>query len=396
MEKTFPTPFYIYDEAGIIKTAKYLIDCFSWADFKEYFAVKATPTPSILQILKETGCGADCSSLAELILSEKVGIKKENIMFTSNNTLAHEYRKALELDAIINIDDISHIDFLSQYAHIPETMSIRYNPGTSEGNDIIGAPIQSKFGATKEQIFEAYTILSQKGVKHFGLHTMIASNMLEPDYFKNVASTMLDFVVEIYQHSKIKIEFLNLGGGFGIPYTPEEKALDITNISKSLQSSYKEKIEGTKLHPLKIYMEHGRYITGPHGYLVTKAIHKKNTYKNYIGVDACMADLMRPGMYGAYHHISILGKEITGEKERYDVVGSLCENNDKFAIDRELPSIEQGDIIVIHDAGAHGHAMGFNYNGKLRPAEFLLTKSNEFTLIRRAETLDDYFATVIF
>jgi len=389
----YPTPFYVYDEAGIRSSARKLINSFSWnKGFKEYFAVKATPNPSILSILKEEGCGADCSSLAELMLSEKVDIAGEQIMFTSNDTPAKEFQKAKDLGAIINLDDISHIEYLEQNAGLPELICFRYNPGTSGGNAIIGTPQEAKFGMTTEQLFEAFRIAKEKGVKRFGLHTMLASNDLNPQHFIETAAMLFDRALEIKNQLGVELEFVNVGGGLGIPYLPEAQEIDLSLISNGIKKLYEEK----EMTPLKIFMECGRYITGPHGYLVTTALHLKNTYKNYVGVDATMANLMRPAMYGAYHHITVLGKEGQPQNRTYDVVGSLCENNDKFAINRSLPEIQPGDVLVIHDAGAHGHAMGFNYNGKLRSAEFLLKSTGEMQMIRRAETEDDYFATLNF
>jgi diaminopimelate decarboxylase len=394
----YPTPFHIYDEKGIRRTARRLNNAFSWnKGFKEFFAVKALPNPHILKILKQEKFGTDCSSLPELILSEKVNIIGEDIMFTSNDTPYNEFKKAYELGAIINLDDITHIDILEKVAGIPELISFRYNPGPSRtGNAIIGKPEEAKYGLTKKQIFEAYKIMKDKGVKRFGIHTMVASNELNPDYFVETAEMLINLIIEIYRELNITFEFMNMGGGIGIPYKEEDKDVDLEYISEKIKNLYTKKIENTPLHPLKIYMENGRMITGPHGYLVTRVIHKKNTYKKYIGVDANMANLMRPAIYGAYHHITVLGKENEPHDHIYDVVGSLCENNDKFAINRKLPKIDIGDILVIHDTGAHGHAMGFNYNGKLRSAELLLTEDNKIKLIRRAETIEDYFATLNF
>ncbi len=393
----YPTPFYIYDEEGIRNNVRKLLKAFSWVpEFKEYFAVKATPNPSILKVLKEEGLGADCSSLTELILAEKAGIVGEDIMFTSNDTPPEEFIKAKELGAIINLDDITHIPFLEKCAGIPELICFRYNPGPLQegGNAIIGNPEESKYGLTRKQILDAYRIMQGKGVKRFGVHTMVISNELDANYFIETASMMFDLVLEIYRTLGIKMEFVNFGGGIGIPYKPEDKAVDLDYLSRGIKRVYDEKIVLNGLHPMKLYMECGRMITGPYGYLITKVIHKKEIYKNYVGVDACMANLMRPGMYGAYHHITVLGKEDWPLGYIYDVVGSLCENNDKFAINRKLPMIEIGDIIAIHDTGAHGHAMGFNYNGKLRSAELLLKSDGSVELIRRAETIEDYFATL--
>lgn len=394
----YPTPFHIYDEQAIRENARKLVAAFDWVPgFKEYFAVKATPNPSILQILKEEGFGADCSSLTELYLAERVGITGENIMFTSNDTPAEEFQKAFQLGAIINLDDISHIPCLEAAAGIPELICFRYNPGPlKKGNAIIGTPEEAKYGLTKAQLFEAYQIMKQKGVKRFGLHTMVASNELDPNYFIETAKILFELVVEISRALEIRFEFINLGGGIGIPYRPEQKPVDLKVISQGVRRLYDELIVAGGLAPLKIYMENGRMVTGPYGYLVATVLHKKEIYKNYIGLDACMANLMRPGMYGSYHHITVLGKEDQPLDHMYDVTGSLCENNDKFAIDRLLPAIERGDIVVIHDTGAHGHAMGFNYNGKLRSAELLLKPDGSVKLIRRAETPADYFATLNF
>jgi len=392
----YPTPFHIYDEKAIVDNVKALYSAFSWAPgFKNYFAVKATPNPFLMKILKGEGCGADCSSMAELRLAEMAGLTGEEIMFTSNNTPADEYRKARELGAVINLDDISHIPYLSQSAGIGDSICFRYNPGPlREGNAIIGRPEEAKYGFTGEQLLKGYRMVRDMGVKKLGLHTMIASNELDPDYFIETAVMLFDLAAEISRELNVRFEFVNLGGGFGIPYRPEQKAIDIEYVSEGIRHAYNERIEKNGLAPLKIFMESGRMITGPYGYLVTRALHKKDIYKQYVGVDATMANLMRPGIYGAYHHITVMGKEDAPRDMVYDVTGSLCENNDKFAIDRELPEIEIGDIVVIHDTGAHGHAMGFNYNGKLRSAELLLKPDGSVEKIRRAETLQDYFATL--
>jgi len=394
----YPTPFHIYDEKAIRQNARDLIKAFSWApDFKEYFAVKACPNPFLMKLLNEEGFGADCSSKIELMLAQKCGITGEDIMFSSNDTPADEFIYAKELGAVINLDDISHIEYLEKNAGLPELLSFRYNPGPLKaGNALIGEPEEAKYGFTREQIIEGYRILKEKGVKRFGLHTMVASNELDNDYFIETAEMLFDLLLEVYEKCGIIIEFVNLGGGFGIPYKLEDKAIDIDYISNGIRNVYKKKIEGTEIHPLKIYMESGRLITGPYGYLVSSVLHKKATYKDYIGLDSCMADLMRPALYGAYHHITVMGKENHDLNKTYDVTGSLCENNDKFAIDRQLPEIEVGDILVIHDTGAHGHAMGFNYNGKLRSAELLLKEDGSVEMIRRGETAEDYFATLDF
>jgi diaminopimelate decarboxylase len=395
----YGSPFHIYDELAIRENARKLTEAFSWTPgFKEYFAVKATPNPYILKVLREEGFGADCSSLAELVLAEKAGITGEEIMFSSNDTPAYEYKKAKELGAIINLDDISHIDYLEKYVGIPKLVSFRYNPGRLRdgGNAIIGKPHDAKYGLTKEQLFEAYKIISEKGTERFGIHTMIISNELDPKYFIETASMMFKLVVEIYQKLGIKIEFVNLGGGIGIPYRPEQEPVNLKTVSEGIKDVYNKIIAANGLGPLKIAIESGRMILGPYGYLVTTALHKKEIYKNYIGLDACMANLMRPALYEAYHHITVMGKEDWPCEYLYDVTGGLCENNDKFAVDRALPRIDTGDILVIHDTGAHGHAMGFNYNGKLRSAELLLRPDGSVKLIRRAETLEDLFATLDF
>lgn len=395
----YPTPFHIYDEKAIVNNARRLIRAFSWApSFQEYFAVKAAPTPALLELLQKEGVGADCSSLAELILAELAGMKGESIMFTSNDTPAHEFVKARSLGAVINLDDITHIDFLEKNAGMPEMISFRYNPGPLQktSNTIIGTPEEAKYGLTREQLFDAYRIAKEKGVKRFGIHTMVISNELNPDCFIATAQMMFDLAVELKEKLGIRIELVNFGGGIGIPYRPEDTAVDLEYVGHGIEEAYKNTIEPNGLAPLKIALELGRSITGPYGYLVSRVLHKKEIYKNYIGLDACMANLMRPALYGSYHHITVIGKENAPLDHIYDVTGSLCENNDKFAIDRALPKIDIGDIIVIHDAGAHGHAMGFNYNGKLRSAELLLKEDGSVKLIRRAETIEDYFATMLF
>jgi diaminopimelate decarboxylase len=394
----FPSPLYIYDEKGIRENARQLNEAFAWnPSFKEYFAVKATPNPAILKLLREEGLGADCSSLAELHLSQQVGLRGEELMFTSNNTEAKDYRKAMELGAIINLDDITHIDYLEAEVGLPELVCFRYNPGPlREGNAIIGKPEEAKYGFTRQQLFDGFRQLKSKGVRRFGLHTMVASNERDADFFVETGEMLFELAIALHDEVGITLEFVNLGGGIGIPYRPEDAPVDLNRIGEGVRQKYETMIARTDLHPLKVLMENGRMITGPSGYLVTKAIHEKNIYKNYVGVDACMANLMRPGMYGAYHHITVLGKEDAPHDQIYDVVGSLCENNDKFAIDRALPQIKNGDLLVIHGAGAHGHSMGFQYNGKLRSAEVLLKEDGTVELIRRAETLDDYFATLSF
>ncbi len=399
-----PTPFHIYDESAIRENARALNSAFSWVKqsdgspggFKNYFAVKALPNPHIMSILREEGMGMDCSSLTELMLAEKVGIRGEEVMFTSNDTPVEDYRKAMELGAIVNLDDISHIPFLQKHLEIPELVCMRYNPGSLKGgNVIIGKPEEAKYGFTREQILDGYRAMRDLGAKRFGLHTMVASNELDPDYFIETAQLLFDLVVEIQEELDIRIEFVNLGGGIGIPYRPEQEPVDYQYVSEGVKRAYEHTIVPAGLDPLRIVMENGRVITGPYGYLVSRVIHKKETYKNYIGLDGNMANLMRPGMYGAYHHITVLGKENESPSVTYDVTGSLCENNDKFAIDRELPEVEIGDILVIHDTGAHGHSMGFNYNGKLRSAELLMRPDGSTKLIRRKERPEDLFATIV-
>ncbi len=394
-----PTPFHIYDEKQIVENARKFYNAFSWVPggFKNYFAVKALPNPFIMKILKNVGFGADASSLPELLLAEKAGITGEDLMMTSNDTPEEEFAKAKELGAIINLDDISHIETMEKSAGIPEMICFRYNPGPERtGNVIIGDPKEAKYGLTKEQLFEAYGIMKRKGAKRFGLHTMLASNELDPKYHIETARMLFELVVEVRKKLGIKIEFVNLGGGYGTPYKPEQEPLDVEYVSSEIRKLYKSIIEANGLGGLRIVMECGRYITGPYGWLVTRVRHLKHTYKEYVGLDSCMANLMRPALYGAYHHITVIGKENAQPAGKYDVTGSLCENNDKFAIDRMLPKIEKGDILAIHNTGAHGHAMGFNYNGKLRSAELLLRTDGSIVEIRRAETVDDYFATLDF
>ncbi|MGD9807940.1 MAG: diaminopimelate decarboxylase [Deferribacterales bacterium] len=392
-----PTPFHIYDEEAIIANAKRFKKAFEWApNFKNYFAVKALPNPAILKLLAAEGFGADCSSMAELYICDMVGVKGDDIMFTSNETPEVEYQKAMEQKAIINLDDITHIDFLEKCAGLPETICFRYNPGPLKGgNEIIGKPEDAKYGLTKEQMLEAYKIMKDKGVKKFGMHTMVASNELNLDYFVETAVILFEMAAEIAEEVGITFDFINLGGGIGIPYKPEQNEVNLEELGIKIKAKYEEILGAKGLSP-QIYFECGRMVTGPYGYLVTRAIHSKSIYKEYIAVDACMANLMRPGMYGAYHHVSVMGKETAPASCTYDVVGSLCENCDKFAVDRKLPAIERGDIVIIHDTGAHGHAMGFNYNGKLRSAELLLKADKTAVMIRRAETYDDLFATLKF
>lgn len=395
----YGTPFHIYDEKSIRDNVRRLQKAFTWApQFREYFAVKATPNPHIMKFLADEGVGADCSSLPELILAERVGLKGEDIVFTSNDTPAADYIKAKELGVIINLDDITHIDFLYKVAGIPEMISFRYNPGSMRqgGNTIIGTPEDAKYGVTKEQLFECYPKIQKLGAKRFGLHTMVISNELDPDYFVETARMMFELIVELKDELGIRIEVVNLGGGIGIPYHPDQEPVDLEYIGEQIKKVYDDIIVPNGLDPLKIALECGRVITGPYGYLVSRVLHKKDIYKNYVGLDSCMADLMRPGLYGAYHHITVIGKENMPYENKYDVTGGLCENNDKFAIDRMLPKVEIGDLIVIHDTGAHGHAMGFNYNAKLRSQELLLKPDGKIEIIRRAETIEDYFATLDF
>ena len=392
------TPFHIYDEKAIRENARAFKKAFSWNEgFKEFFAIKAAPNPYLMKILHKEGYGADCSSLAELMMAQKTGVTGEEIMFSSNDTPVEDFLLAKKLKAIINLDDISHIAYLEKNAGLPSLICFRYNPGKlKKGNHIIGHPEEAKYGFTREQLFEGYKICKEKGVKRFGIHTMVASNELDPYYFVETAEILFQLIAEISQKLKIKFDFVNIGGGVGIPYRPEQKRIDLNVMSRGIRKKYDEIIVANGLAPLKLFTECGRYITGPYGYLVAHVLHIKDTYKKFAGLDACMANLMRPALYGAYHHITVMGKENKPRNYVYDVTGSLCENNDKFAIDRKLPKLDQGDIIVIHDAGANGFAMGFNYNGKLRSAELLLRENGEVVQIRRAETVKDYFATVDF
>ncbi len=394
----YPTPFHLYDERGLREQARRLNGAFAWCSvFKEYFALKATPNPTILSLLRQAGCGADCSSLAELVLAERVGLRGAEIMFTSNNTAAAEYRKARELGALINLDDLQHLPFLAAEAGLPDILSFRYNPGPLRvGNTIIGNPVDAKFGLTRPQLCEGYRAAREQGVRRFGLHTMVASNELNPQYIIDTATMLFELAVELAATLNIQFEFINLGGGIGIPYRPDQQAMDLEALGAGIERVYTAILAANGLGNVRLFMECGRLLTGPHGFLIARVRHLKQTYKRYIGLDATMADLMRPGMYGAYHHLTVLGKEHEPAATTYDVTGSLCENNDKFAIDRPLPAIDVGDLVAIHDTGAHGHAMGFNYNGKLRSAELLLREDGRMELIRRAETLDDYFATLRF
>ena len=393
-----PTPLHIYDAQALVDNARRLSRAFAWAPgFRNYFPVKALPNPHIVRLLADEGFGADCSSLPELVLAERVGLAGEQIMFSSNDTPAGEYVKAAQLGAVINLDDISHIDFLERHAGLPEVLCFRYNPGpTRHGNAIIGEPAEAKFGITDAQVIDAYRTARERGVRRFGMHTMVASNELDATYLIDTARMLFEQAVRLKDELGIRLEFVNLGGGWGIPYRPEEEPIDIEGVAEGIHEAYQAEIVANGLDPLRIYLECGRLITGPYGYLVSTVLHKKDTYKQFIGLDACMANLMRPAIYGAYHHITVLGKEDAPCDYVVDVTGSLCENNDKFAIDRSLPAIEVGDILVIHDTGAHGHALGFNYNGKLRSAELLLSADGGVRQIRRAETVDDYFATLDF
>ena len=396
--KTYPTPFHIYDEAGIRKNCEAVKEAFSWnKGFREYFAVKATPNPYIMNILKDYDIGFDCSSEAELVLSGAVKASGDHIMFSSNDTPASEYKLAYDMGAIINFDDITHIPFFENIvgSKFPETMSCRFNPGgvVTMSNGIMDNPGDAKYGMTEKQLFEAYRMLKEKGVKNFGIHAFIISNTLTNDYYPMLAGDLFKLVVKISKEVGIKFTFVNLSGGVGVAYRPDQTPNDIYAIGEGVRKKYEEILVPNGMGDVAIYTEMGRFMLAPYGELVTKAIHEKHTYKEYIGVDACAANLMRPAMYGAYHHITVLGKENAPEDHKYDITGSLCENNDKFAIDRMLPKIDKGDYLVIHDAGAHGFSMGYNYNGRLRSAELLLQTDGSVKLIRRAETLNDYFAT---
>ena len=402
--KTYPTPFHIYDEKGIRENARAMNKAFSWnPGFKEYFAVKATPNPTILKILHEEGCGTDCSSMAELVLSEKSGITGYDVMFSSNETPAEEFVKCAEIGGIINLDDITHIDFVLDAlgGKLPKRMSCRYNPGgvfklgeTGEAVQVMDNPGDAKYGMTKEQIIEAYKRLADLGVEELGIHSFLASNTLSNDYYPALAKILFELAVEIKEKTGVKLSFINLSGGVGIAYQPDAPSNDIAKIGEGVHKVYDEILVPAGMGDVSIFTELGRFMLAPYGHLITKAVHEKHTYKEYIGVDACAANLMRPAMYGSYHHITVLGKEDAPATETYDVVGSLCENNDKFAIDRKLPKIDIGDYICIHDTGAHGFAMGYNYNGRLWSSELLLREDNSVVCIRRAETLDDYFATL--
>ena len=394
----FPTPYHLYDEKGIRDNAKAVKEAFAWnKGYREYFAVKACPNPTLIQIMKEYGCGCDCSSMTELMLSKAMGCKGADIMFSSNATPAEEYQYAAKLGAIINLDDITHIDFLEKaIGYIPETISCRYNPGGlfKISNDIMDNPGDAKYGMTTEQLFEAFKILKAKGAKKFGIHAFLASNTVTNEYYPMLAKVLFEVAVKLEKETGADIEFINLSGGVGIPYKPDQEPNDIRVIGEGVRKVYEEVLVPAGMGDVALYTEMGRFMTGPYGCLVTKAIHEKHTYKEYIGCDACAVNLMRPAMYGAYHHITVMGKEDQPCDHKYDITGSLCENNDKFAIARMLPKIDMGDYLVIHDTGAHGYAMGYNYNGKLKSAEILLKEDGSFEMIRRAETPRDYFATL--
>ena len=398
--KTYPTPFHLYDEKGIRENVKALKEAFSWnPGYKEYFAVKATPNPFLIDILKEYGCGCDCSSYTELMLSEALDITGEDIMFSSNDTPAEDFILADRLGAIINLDDITHIEKVEEaVGYLPKTMSCRYNPGGlfKISNDIMDSPGDAKYGMTTEQIEEAFRIMKQKGVEEFGIHAFLASNTVTNEYYPMLAKVLFELAVKLQKEIGVKISFINLSGGIGIPYRPDQEKNDIYAIGRGVRNVFEEVLVPAGMGDVAIYTELGRYMLGPYGCLVTRAINEKHTHKEYIGVDACAVDLMRPAMYGAYHHITVMGKENEPCDHTYDVTGSLCENNDKFAIDRRLPKIDMGDLLVIHDTGAHGYSMGYNYNGKLRSAEILLREDGSTQMIRRAETPRDYFATFDF
>ena len=400
IEKTYPTPFYIYDERGIRENAARLKQAFSWnKGYKEYFAVKATPNPFLLNILKDMGCGTDCSSMTELMMSRACGFSGPDIMFSSNDTPPEEFAYAKKLGAIINLDDITHIQCLEEtLGHIPETISCRFNPGGlfKISNDIMDNPGDSKYGMTAEQIGQAFKILKEKGAKHFGIHAFLASNTVTNEYYPMLAKILFELAVKLKEETGVHIAFINLSGGIGIPYRPDQEPNDILAIGDGVRRVYEEILVPAGMDDVALCTELGRFMMGPYGALVTKAIHEKHTYKEYVGVDACAVNLMRPAMYGAYHHITVMGREDEPCTRMYDVVGSLCENNDKFAIDRMLPEIRKGDLLFIHDAGAHGFAMGYNYNGKLKSAELLLKEDGTVEMIRRAETPEDYFATFDF
>lgn len=394
----FPTPFHLYDEKGIRENARKLKQAFSWnPGYKEFFAVKATPNPTILKILKEEGCGTDCSSYTELMMSDRCGFSGNEIMFSSNDTPAEEFKLAAKLGGTINLDDITHIDFVKDaLGEIPKRISCRYNPGGtfSISNTIMDNPGDAKYGMTRPQMTEAFTRLKELGAEEFGMHAFLASNTVTNDYYPTLAKILFKTAVELKEETEVKVSFINLSGGVGVPYTPDKEPNDILAIGEGVRQAYEEVLVPAGMGDVAIYTELGRFMLAPYGHLVTKAIHEKHTHKEYIGVDACAVNLMRPAMYGAYHHITVMGKENEPADHVYDITGSLCENNDKFAIDRELPKIDKGDILVIHDTGAHGFAMGYNYNGKLKSSEILLRENGDTIMIRRAETPEDYFATL--
>ncbi|MCI8494686.1 MAG: diaminopimelate decarboxylase [Lachnospiraceae bacterium] len=395
--KQYPTPFHLYDEKGIRENAQALKEAFSWNQgFKEYFAVKATPNPFLINILKEYGCGCDCSSMTELMIADALKFSGSDVMFSSNATPAEEYKFAYDMGAIINLDDFTHIDFLEKtIGCIPETISCRYNPGGlfKISNSIMDNPSDAKYGFTTEQMFEGFQVLKEKGAKYFGIHAFLASNTITNEYYPTLAKTLFELAVELKEKTGADIRFINLSGGIGIPYRPDEEPNDIRVIGDRVRKVYEEVLVPAGMGDVAIYTELGRFMMGPYGCLVTTAIHEKHTHKEYIGCDACAVNLMRPAMYGAYHHITVMGKDNSVCDHKYDITGSLCENNDKFAIDRMLPKIDRGDLLVLHDTGAHGFSMGYNYNGKLKSAEILLREDGSAQLIRRAETPDDYFAT---
>ncbi len=395
---SYPTPFHLYDEKGIRENARKLQQAFSWnKGYKEYFAVKATPNPTILRILKEEGCGTDCSSYTELLMSEKCGFAGSDIMFSSNETPAEDFQLAAKLGATINLDDITHIDFLKEtIGEIPKRISCRFNPGGkfAVANTIMDNPGDAKYGLTRPQMTEAFKKLKDMGAEEFGMHAFLASNTVTNDYYPTLAKILFETAVELKNETGVHITFINLSGGIGIPYTPDKEPNDILAIGEGVRKAYEEVLVPAGMDDVAIYTELGRFMLAPYGHLITKAVHEKHTHKEYIGVDACAVNLMRPAMYGAYHHITVVGKENAPATETYDIVGSLCENNDKFAIDRKLPKIDKGDLLVIHDTGAHGFAMGYNYNGKLKSAELLLCEDGSTKMIRRAETPKDYFATL--
>lgn len=399
LAEKYPTPFYVYDEKGIRETVRSINKAFAWnKGFKEYFAVKATPLPGILRIMKEEGCGTDCSSYPELVLSDVCGFKGHEIMFSSNDTPVKDMQEAYKLGSIINLDDFTMIEFLEQVAAIPETICCRFNPGGvfALGNDIMDNPGDAKYGMTRDQLRDAFKILKAKGVKHFGIHAFLASNTVTNAYYPELARQLFQLAVDMKQETGVAVEFINLSGGVGIPYRPAQTPNDIAVIGEGVRKVYEEVLTPAGMGNVSLFTEMGRFVTGPYGALVTKVLHFKHTYKEYVGVDACAANLMRPAMYGAYHHITVLGKESEPCDHTYDITGGLCENNDKFAIDRKLPKIDKGDYLFIHDAGAHGSSMGYNYNAKLWCAELLLKEDGSVELLRRAETEKDYFATLDF